>query len=246
MSVPMSAGPVPPDLLQDLAAANRILVAQGVFDAAGHVSMRHPSASGRFIMSRAMAPALVRSKDLIELDLDGVACAADGRQAFIERFIHAEIYKARPDVMAVAHSHSASVIPFGLTGVPLRAMYHNAAFLAAGVPVFDIRENFGTTSIVIDSPQKGAALAATLADKAAALLRAHGMVTVGPSLQAAVFRAVFTESSARIQQQAMAHGAAIAALEPEEGRLADAVNLATHGRAWDLWKQQAMAADSTI
>jgi HCOMODA/2-hydroxy-3-carboxy-muconic semialdehyde decarboxylase len=140
--------------------------------------------------------------------------------------------------MAVAHGHPPSVIPFGLVSTPMRATYHNAAFLAAGVPVFDIRAGFGTTDIVINSAARGAALAEALGDKAVLLLRAHGVVVVGPSLQAAVFRAVFTEVSARVQLQAAILGGPIAALDAEEGRKADLLNLATVGRSWELWKRR--------
>jgi HCOMODA/2-hydroxy-3-carboxy-muconic semialdehyde decarboxylase len=233
---PRSGGPVARGALEDLAAASRILADQGVFDAAGHFSMRHPHHPERFLMSRALAPALVTINDLMEFDLDGVGC--DPRGGFVERFIHAEVYRRRADVMAVAHSHSVSVIPFGLVATPMRAMYHNAAFLAPGVPVFDIREKFGTTDIVVSTPEKGAALAEALGEKAVVLLRAHGMVAVGPSVPSAVFRAVFTEVNARLQLQAITLGGPIAALDEEEGRLADAVNLATVGRSWELWKRR--------
>ena len=235
-----SQGAVARAVLEDLAAASRILVDQGVFDAAGHVSMRHPGNPKHFLMSRSLAPQLVTANDIMEFDLESVAIDPKGRNGFIERFLHGEIYKKRPDVMAIAHSHSASVIPFGLTNTPLRAMYHNAAFLAAGVPVFDIREKFGASDIVISTQTKGAALAAVLADKSVALLRAHGMVAVAGSLPVAVFRAIFTEVSARIQHQAAALGGPIAALDVEEGRLADIVNVATVGRSWDLWKRRVM------
>jgi ribulose-5-phosphate 4-epimerase/fuculose-1-phosphate aldolase len=234
----MSGGPVDRATLEDLAAASRILVDQGVFDTAGHVSMRHPGHSERFLMSRSLAPQLIRADDIMEFDLDGNAIEARGRNGFIERYLHSEIFRARPDAMAVAHSHSPSVIAFGLSTTPMRAMYHNAAFLAAGVPVFDIREKFGTTDIVISTPAKGAALAEVLADKPVALLRAHGMVAVGPSLPVAVFRAIFTVTSANIQHQALALGGPLAALDAEEGRIADLVNVQTVGRAWDLWKQR--------
>lgn len=226
------------ELLEDLAAASRILVHQGVLDAAGHVSMRHPGNPARFLMSRSLAPALVTADDIMELTLDGEACDARGRTTFIERFLHAEIYRARPDVMAIAHGHSTSVIPFTLVPTPMVATYHNAAFLAAGVPVFDIRERFGSTDIVINTAEKAAALADALGDKPVVLLRAHGVVVVGPSVPAAVFRAVFTEVSARVQLQAAALGGPLAALDAEEGRKADAVNLATLGRSWELWKKQ--------
>jgi ribulose-5-phosphate 4-epimerase/fuculose-1-phosphate aldolase len=225
-------------VLEDLAAASRILVDQGVFDAAGHVSMRHPYIADRFLMSRSLAPKMVTADDIIQFDLDCEPIDAQGRRGFIERFVHGEIYRARPDVLAIAHSHSPPVIAFGLTGTPLRAMYHNAAFLAAGVPVFDIRDKFGTTDIVISSAAKGAALAQTLSDKSVGLLRAHGMVAVGPSLPVAVFRAIFTVTSATIQYQAHALGGEIAALDQDEGRIADIVNVETVERSWDLWKRR--------
>jgi HCOMODA/2-hydroxy-3-carboxy-muconic semialdehyde decarboxylase len=224
--------------LQDLAAASRILADQGVFDAAGHVSMRHPANPDRFLMSRSLAPALVTADDIMEFTLDCEPCDARGRTAFIERYLHGEIYRARPDVMGVAHGHSPAVVPFGLVSTPMRATYHNAAFLAYGVPVFDIRDTFGATDIVINSSARGAALARALADKAVVLLRAHGFVAVGPSLQAAVFRAIFTEVSARVQLQAEALGGPLAALDDEEGRKADAINLATVGRSWEFWKRR--------
>lgn len=226
--------------LQDLAAASRILADQGVFDAAGHVSMRHPANPERFLMSRSLAPALVTADDIMEFTLDCEPCDARGRTAFIERYLHGEIYRARPDVMGVAHGHSPAVVPFGIVSTPMRATYHNAAFLAYGVPVFDIRDTFGATDIVINSSARGAALARTLADKAVVLLRAHGFVAVGPSLQAAVFRAIFTEVSARVQLQAEALGGPLAALDDEEGRKADAINLATVGRSWEFWKRRVM------
>ncbi len=235
-----SGGPVAAELLADLAAASRILVAQGVVDGFGHVSMRHPQAPERYLMARSLAPALVTPADIIEYDLDSRPVNAEGRGSFIERFIHGEIYKARPDVMAVVHSHSPSVIPFGVAGVPMQAMFHNAAFIAAGVPVFDIREKFGATDMLVRDGPKGAALAQTLGGKDVVLMRAHGSVACGPTLQAAVYRAVYTEVNARIQHWtlALAKGAALAALDEEEGRLADATNLTAGMRAWDLWRTQ--------
>jgi len=229
---------VGPALLDDLAAASRILVDQGVIDAAGHVSMRHPDAPDRFLMSRSLAPALVTAADIMELSLDCEPCDGDTRRPFIERHLHGAIYRARPDVVAVAHSHSPSVIPFGLVGTPMVATYHNAAFLAEGTPIFDIREGFGTTDIVISSRERGDAMAASLGAAAVVLLRAHGVAVVGPSLRAAVFRAVFTETSARVQLNAAVLGGPMAALDAEEGRLADAVNLATLDRSWELWKKR--------
>src|SRR5205823_2430219 len=185
---PASGGPVPAEQIADLAAASRVLVAQGVVDGFGHVSMRHPQAAGRYLMARAIAPALVTPGDIIEYDLDSNPVNADGRASFLERFIHGEVYKARPDVVAVVHSHSPSVIPFGLVGVPMQAMFHNAAFLAEGVPVFDIREKFGATDMLVGNGEKGVALAQVMGRKDVVLMRAHGSVACGPTLQSAVFR----------------------------------------------------------
>src|ERR1700750_1975028 len=128
--------------------------------------MRHPGHGQRFLMSRSLAPQMITADDIMEFDLDSKAIDPRGRNGFIERYLHSEIFKARPDVMAIAHSHSPSTIAFGLSNVPMRAMYHNAAFLAAGVPVFDIRDKFGTTDIVISSAEKGAALGGVAGHKA--------------------------------------------------------------------------------
>jgi ribulose-5-phosphate 4-epimerase/fuculose-1-phosphate aldolase len=229
----------PADLLADLAAASRILAAQGVVDGFGHVSMRHPSDPGRYLMSRSVAPALVTPGDIVEYDLNSEPVNANGRASFLERFIHGEIYKARPDIMSVVHSHSPSVVPFGLVGVPMQAMFHNAAFLAAGVPVFDIREKFGATDMLVGNPQKGIALARTMGKSDVVLMRAHGSVACAATLQSAVFRAVYTEVNARIQHWTLAlGGGAPAALDKEEGRLADQVNEKAGMRAWDLWRGQ--------
>ncbi len=240
--------PVAAERIADLAAASRILVAQGVVDGFGHVSMRHPLAPDRYLMARSIAPALVTPDDIIEYDLDSNPCNANGRGSFLERFIHGEIYKARPDIMSIVHSHSPSVVPFGLVGVTMQAMFHNAAFIAAGVPVFDIRDKFGATDMLVGNAEKGVALAEVMGNKDIVLMRAHGSVACGPTLQSAVFRAVYTEVNARIQYWTMAlagstiallkSGAPMAALDQEEGRLADIVNQTASMRAWDLWRSQ--------
>ena len=239
-TAPKSGGKVAAQRLADLAAASRILAAQGVVDGFGHVSMRHPSAPGRYLMARALAPALVTPGDIIEYDLDSNPCNAAGRGSFLERFIHGEIYKARPEVMAVVHSHSPSVIPFGLVDVPMRAMFHNAAFIAAGVPVFDIREKFGATDLLVSDVGKGVALTEIMGKQDVVLMRAHGSVACGPTLETAVFRAVYTEVNARIQHwtTALGGGAPISALDLEEARLADVVNQGAGLRAWQLWRSQ--------
>lgn len=236
-----SGGPVAPARIADLAAAARILAARGVVDGFGHVSMRHPDAPDRYLMSRALAPARVTPADIVEYDLDSVECDPDAPKGFLERFIHGQVYKARPDVGAVVHSHSPSVIPFGLAKAPMQACFHNAAFLAGGVPVFDISEKYGATDMLVSDNDKGVALAECLADRPVALMRAHGSVACGPTLESAVFRAVYTEVSARVQHWALAlagDGEELAVLTEEEGRLADVPNQTAGMRAWDLWREE--------
>jgi HCOMODA/2-hydroxy-3-carboxy-muconic semialdehyde decarboxylase len=242
-TAPKSGGAIPAELIADLAAAARILAAQGVVDGFGHVSMRHPDVPERYFMARSIAPALVTPDDILEYDLDSDPCDPQGRGSFLERFIHGEIYKARPDITAVVHSHSPSVIPFGLVSARMQAMFHNAAFLAAGVPVFDISKQFGATDMLVGDSAKGIALADALGGKHVALMRAHGSVAFGPTLQTAVFRAVYTEVSARIQHwtMALAGNEPIAALSEAEGLLADEINQKAGMRAWDLWRAQIRA-----
>jgi ribulose-5-phosphate 4-epimerase/fuculose-1-phosphate aldolase len=236
-----SAGRVDPALIEDLVAASRILADQGVLDGFGHVSLRHPKDPTRFLMSRSLAPALVSADDIIEHDLDGNGIDSQGRALFLERFIHAEIYRARPDVRAVVHSHSPTVVPFSTTQVPLKAMFHNSAFLAVGVPVFEIRKFGGITDMLVRNSQLGKALAETLGDKTVVLMRGHGNVVVAPTIQLAVFRAVYTEVNARMQLQAIGLGGPITFLEPEEGEKADKINEQVSARPWELWKKKAMA-----
>jgi ribulose-5-phosphate 4-epimerase/fuculose-1-phosphate aldolase len=234
-----TGGPVDAALVQDLVAANHILVDQGILDGFGHVSVRHPTSHDRFLMSRSIAPALVKAEDIMEFDLDGKAVDAKGRACFLERFIHAEIYRARPDVMAVVHSHSPSVIPFGTTQMAMRPMYHIAAFLSPAVPVFEIRKAGGMTNMLVSNSEFGKALAATLGNHSVALMRGHGDVVVGPTLAMAVFRAVYTETNAKLQAQAVAIGGPIVFLDPEEAEKASKVLDQIHLRAWDLWKRAA-------
>ena len=236
-----SAGPVDAKLLDDLVAANRILVDQGVLDGYGHVSLRHPADPQRYLMARSLAPELVTAADILEYDLESQPIDARGRTTFIERFIHGEIYKARPDVKAVVHSHSPSVIPFGVSATPLKPLYHMSGFLGGEVPVFDIRQAAGGPSdMLVRSPALGAALARTLAGRPVALMRGHGAVAVGPSIVHAVYRAVYTEMNARLQMQAIALGGPINFLDPEEARRAEASIDGTLGRPWELWRKKAL------
>ena len=234
----MSGGPVDRAVLEDLAAASRILADQGVFDAAGHVSMRHPKRAERFLMSRSLAPQMITADDIMEFDLDCNAIDPRGRNGFIERYLHGEIFKARPDVMAIVHNHAPPLIPFGVTTVPLRPLYHRAAFIALGIPVFEIRESFGMTDMLIRNSAQGSALARTIADKPAALMRGHGTTVVGPSLPRLVTRSIFLTLNATLQQQAIALGGPVTYLDPEEARLIEAREGYGLARAWEAWKRK--------
>jgi HCOMODA/2-hydroxy-3-carboxy-muconic semialdehyde decarboxylase len=232
-----SAAPADIGLIEDLVAANRILAAQQVVDGFGHVSVRHDKDPSRFLLSRSMAPALVTTEDILEFDFDGNALVANGPAVYLERFIHAEIYRRRPDVNAVVHSHSPAVIPFAVTTVPLRPLYHMSAFLGPGVPVFEIRDVAGESDMLIRNSGLGASLAACLADKPAALMRGHGSIAVGSSLPLAVFRAVYLEINARMQADALRLGP-VTFLTETEAALAAATSNNQAPRAWDLWKTQ--------
>jgi len=222
--------------VEDIVIGSRVLADFGVLDGFGHVSARDPKNPNHFLMSRSLAPALVTADDIMEFDLDGNAVDAKGRSVFLERFIHSEIYKARPDVMAVVHTHSPGVIPFGVSQVPLRPMFHDAPFLAAGAPVWDIRKEFGETDMLVRDAARGKSLTLALGDGAVVLMRGHGDVTVGPSVKMAVFRAYYTDVNARLQLQAIALGGDINYLTPGEGAKADAIKFIVIDRIWNLWK----------
>lgn len=239
-TAPTSGGPVDSALIEDLVAANRILADEGVLDAYGHVSIRHPSNPNRYLMSRSLAPILVTASDIMEYDLDSNPITPQGRTSVLERFIHGGIYKARPDVKAVIHSHSPAVIPFSVTQVPMRPVYHMASFLWVGVPVYDIRDAGGpATSLLVLNGVLAKALATTLGDKPVALMRGHGNVVVGSDVQMAVRYAIYTEVNARLQTMAIGIGGPINYISAEEGAARDQAPGDTE-RAWVLWKKKAL------
>jgi HCOMODA/2-hydroxy-3-carboxy-muconic semialdehyde decarboxylase len=161
-TMPTTAGPAPAAAVEELVLANRILNDRGVLDAYGHVSIRHPADPNRYLMARAIAPGLVTAEDIMEFDLDSNPVDRRGRSLFVERFIHGEAYKARPDVNAVIHTHSAGVIPFSVTQTLLRPVIHNASFLHVGVPVWEIRDAGGTTNMLVRDGKLGQSLAAAM------------------------------------------------------------------------------------
>jgi ribulose-5-phosphate 4-epimerase/fuculose-1-phosphate aldolase len=223
--------------IDDLVAADRILASHEIFDAYGHVSVRSEKNPQHYFMSRSLAPDLVTAGDILEYDLDSNAIGASGAALFLERFSHGEVYKARPDVKAVVHCHTASLIPFGATDVPLRPMFGLAGFIAEGIPVFEIRKTAGMTDLLIRDAARGRALAQTLGSKPAALMRGHGAVVTGASLPLVVGRCIYLDMNARVQAQAMALSKNVTYLTPEEGKISVADD---YRRAWELWRRQAM------
>jgi HCOMODA/2-hydroxy-3-carboxy-muconic semialdehyde decarboxylase len=229
--------PAPDDVIADLVVGNRILAMENVLDAMGHISVRHPSRPDRFLLARSMPPELVTAADVLELDFDGNPVDKSGRASYLERFIHSEIYKARRDVNAIVHCHTPSLIPFADSDVPLRAMYHMAAFLADGVPVFDIRQAAGMTDLLVRDAKLGKALASSLGNKSVALMRHHGAVVVASSIPNVVGRSVYLDLNARVQIQTIAIGGKATYVDPAEAKLRMA-DPNEYARAWDLWKRK--------
>jgi HCOMODA/2-hydroxy-3-carboxy-muconic semialdehyde decarboxylase len=230
-----------PALVADLVTANRILANEGVVDGFGHVSARHDKRPDHFLLARSMAPALVGVADIMAFDIEGNAAAGDARTAYLERFIHGEIYRARPDVAAVVHSHSPSVIPFGVvSGAALRPLYHMSGFLGPAAPVFEIRTVAPASDMLIRDRRLGAALAEALGPAAFVLMRGHGATAVGATLRQAVYRAVYAEVNARLQAMAMQLGP-VTYLSDEEAERATHTNNGQLHRAWEVWRQ-ALAA----
>jgi ribulose-5-phosphate 4-epimerase/fuculose-1-phosphate aldolase len=233
------------DLVDDLVAANRTLARLNVLDAFGHVSVRDPRHPHRYLISRSIAPESVTAADILVLDLDSQTLDPkdDGTLLYRERFIHGEIYKARPDVNAVVHSHSPTVVPFTVTRAKLRPLLHNAGFLGLGVPLFEIRNSVGDgTDLMILTPNLGKELANKLGkDAAVVLMRGHGDSVVGPSLPDAVFRAYYTEVNARQQLAAITIGGPINFMTKAEASTANDAMLNVSARPWALWRKRALA-----
>jgi HCOMODA/2-hydroxy-3-carboxy-muconic semialdehyde decarboxylase len=226
-------------LIDDLVSANHILFKEGVVDGFGHVSVRNERDPERFLLSRSLAPARVRARDIMEFGLDGEPLNARGRRPYLERFIHSEIYRARTDVVAVVHNHSPALIPFGITGTSLRPVFHMSGFLGSATPIFEIREAGGpATDMLIRDRKLGAALARALGTAPFALMRGHGSVAVGATLKQVVFRAIYAEVNARLQSEASRLGA-INFLNDAEAANAARTNDSVIDRPWELWLARA-------
>jgi len=226
-------------VVEELVAANRILAAQGILPGYGHVSVRHPENPNRYLISRSLAPELVTAEDIVELDLDSMHVSGSGPRVYLERFIHGEIFKIRPDVNAVVHNHTPTVISFGIGSTPLRPVFHQAAFFLDGIPIWDYRD-FGTADgTLVDTPARGAGLAQALQDRPAVLMRNHGVAVVGTTLPMVVARSITLELNAEMQSQALARGDEIVYLEQDEESPGSSFD-----RAWDLWLRQLEAAEN--
>ena len=222
---------------------SHILANEGVVDAFGHVSARHPSQGGRFLISRSLSPALVTVGDIMDIDLHGQPCDGDPRTPFLERFIHASIYAARPDVQAIVHHHSHGVIPFGVTGIELRPIFHLAATMGPVVPLWDIRDRWGDTNILVSDMEKGHDLAAALGENTVILLRGHGAVVTGGSVCAAVLTTLYLQINAELLLKSLSLGP-VKALSEGETRLSAETTLlpGPSSRAWDHFLRRAERA----
>lgn len=241
---PASAGPPSPELIDDLVTANHILAQEGVVDGYGHISVRHDRDPNRYLIARYLAPELVTAQDIMELDLDSRP-VIPGQRTYSEIFLHGEIYKARPDVKAIVHSHAPSLIPFGVSGVPLRPLYHMSSFIGLGIPVFDIRKAMGEgTDMLIRNAARGHSLAQTLDNHPAVLLRGHGAVIVAAAVPRVVARSIYLQTNAALQLQAMAMGSEITYLSSEEALRVEKDVWDENGflKAWELWKKKVQQA----
>jgi HCOMODA/2-hydroxy-3-carboxy-muconic semialdehyde decarboxylase len=223
------------ELLEELVTANRILAAEGVVDAFGHVSIRHPDDPGRYLMSRARAPERIEIDDLMEFTLDGRAVDAAGRKPYAERHIHGAVYESRPEIQAVVHNHSPSVVPFGITGAKLSPVMHMCASMGVDVPVWDTRTKFGDTNLLVTTMEMGRDLAGTLGERPVALMRGHGCVVAGRSLREVVFISVYLELNANLQMKASALGEITFLTEGEVEAIMATRSSFTFERAWEYW-----------
>jgi ribulose-5-phosphate 4-epimerase/fuculose-1-phosphate aldolase len=237
----MTARPLAePDSLHELIVANRILAHEGVLDAFGHVSIRHPEQPARYLISRSLGPALVTEADLQCFTLEGEQVGGDERTPYAERAIHGAIYEARPEVLAICHNHSPSIIPFGITNVPLRPVFHMAALLGVDVPKWDIADEFGHTNMLVRTMEQGRSLARTLGSRRVVLMRGHGSAVAGQGVREVVIACVYMELNARLQLQAMALGD-VRYLSAEETELFGQMLGDPLGsdRAWQAWTHRA-------
>lgn len=231
------------DILHDLVVANRILAHEGVVDGFGHVSLRHPDRPECFFLARARSPELVEREDLLEFGPDGEPVKDGGPAPYLERFIHAAIYEARPDVHSVVHNHADELIPFGITDTPLRPVSQTTARIGAKIPVWDIAEKFGATNFLVKNMEQGRDLAAKLGGNRLVLMRSHGVSVAAPSLALSVTTSIYAQRNARMQMQAMAMGKVRYLSDEEISASAElsADRSAGGDRTWEYYSRRAGA-----
>jgi HCOMODA/2-hydroxy-3-carboxy-muconic semialdehyde decarboxylase len=243
LAQPANAAPVLPAALElgRLVAANRILANESIVDAFGHVSVRDPRRRDRFVMARSVSPALVAHDDLMEFELDGTPVAAAGRTPYGERMIHGAVYEGRPDVEAVVHHHAYSVLPFAVTGEPLTAVIHTASVIGTHVPVWDIRDRYGDTDMLVRTIEQGRDLAAALGDNTCLVMRGHGAVVVGANVQRAVLTAIYLHVNAAVLLEARRLRNTVEGLSAAEIERSAAAQFAPLAldRAWEYFCRRA-------
>ncbi len=225
--------------LEELVTANHILANQGVVDTFGHISVRHPENPEHYLLSCSRAPEVIQTSDIMEFTLEGQPIDPRGRDPYAERAIHGSVYKARPEIRAVVHNHSPSVIPFGVTGTDLKPLLHMAAGMGIELPLWDSRTQFGDTTLLVTSMEMGSDLAASLGDKRAALMRGHGCVVVGKSVREVVFSSIYLEVNARLQLQSHSLGEITFLSDGEVQAILKRRGAFTFERAWQGWCHQA-------
>lgn len=227
------------EMRQVLATANHILAHEGVVDAFGHISARHPDRPDRYLLSCSRSPALVSAEDIMEFDLSSDLIGTDARKPYLERFIHGAIYAARPDVQAIVHSHAHELIPFGVTATPIRPLIHVAGAIGADVPVWDIAENFGDTSLLVTNNSLANDLAAKLGKSTAALMRGHGAVVTGSCVRSSVLTSIYLSVNASLDLQSRALGEVKYLSAGEIEKTVEALlGEAPAARAWEYFEKR--------
>jgi HCOMODA/2-hydroxy-3-carboxy-muconic semialdehyde decarboxylase len=232
-------------VLADLVIANRILAHEGIVDAYVHVCVRHPREPKRYLLARSLSPEMVQQADIMEFELDGTPVGGDARQPYLERFIHGAVYESRPEVLAVVHAHAEDVLPFGITAAPLRPVIHSGSFMGVEVPVWDIRDRFGDTNLLVTNMPQGRDLAARLAANNVALMRGHGFVAAARSLIEVVRMSVYVPRNARVQLAAMRLGEVkpLSRGEIEARNAGYKPHSPETWRAWEYWATRAGCAE---
>ena len=234
--------------ISEMVVANRIIAHLRLVDSFGHITMRNPENPARFFMSRARAPGLVTKDDILEFNLDSTPVDLRGLQPYSERFIHGCLYKSRPDVMAICHNHAHELLPLAVTKTAMRPALHSASVIGHEVPVWDIRDQFGDTNMLVTTNEMGDSLAGTVGKGKAALMRGHGSVVTGKTVQDAVFTTFYLRLNAEVLIKAMSMGGMVTYLSPGETDRSGELHsqAGAQGRAWEDWCSQAGVANNSL